>query len=347
MIPRLILVGGPGGSGASTCAAAAADSLCDEGLDVAVVCSDARFGASTLVTHQAVTVIETASTVPSWAEEVLDNWAVDQVLAAELAHDIGRSGLRSVWDLPQLLQDHDRVVLDLGSSIAGTMLALHRLDWVLGQVGPLHRGWLRATRPVTALAMGPAAIGRLGARRLDEAHQSVDELVQLLTSSESSALLTLGDGPRAVAKLADLAAGVTLSQVRIGAVLGQGVTDNRAWKTHPFARQSSALGIPAWESLSPGWSDRMAEAERESELEGTARAGDVTWRIPLPFNTFQDVEVEQWERNLIVDVAGFRRAFRLPSLLERHAARSAGVRHGILEVVLSPVETDAQRKAAQ
>ncbi len=319
MRPRLFLVGGPGGSGASTWAARVADDLAGrEGSSVAVVATDPVFGAGRLVTEPGCVPASAPAEIPDPLAAAARSWRVDPFVVDQL---LGRlDGLPVLWQLPDLLDRFDRVVVDAGSLLPKVLLTAHLLPWALDEVGPLHGGWLRATRPVTALAMGTGAIGRAGAEQLGRIVDRAAQLSELVLAPQTAVLLT---GDSAPSKQLHAAAGVSLAQARLGATLGE--------RDHPGLAQ-----VPAWTELEPGWPDRLASPGRDVEIHGTAKDGDLVWRIPLPFNSFQDVELEQSGTALVVGVHDHRRTFVLPSLFARHVARSARLRHGILEVTFEP-----------
>ncbi|MBC9957606.1 hypothetical protein [Yimella sp. cx-51] len=341
MTARLLIVGGAGGAGSSTRAARMADSLAADGARVGVAALDPHFGADGMVTRPGCVQVRVEPRVPDEVAAAADAWRVDPIVTARLIDDMTQRGLPLLWRLPELVSEHDHLVLDLGSALGRALLAVHQLRWYLGELGPLHAGWLRATRPVTALAMGSSVIGKAGSRQLAAVVEHLDVVADLIGGSGSAVVLVHGAGERASAKARLHASATFLAQVRLGAVVADSVAPD------DFLRaQLEGCGIPVWDELADGWVHRLADPGRGPSLTGDARDDEViSWRIPLPFNDFSEVDVEQSGRRLIVGVQGERRTFELPSSLQRHSASSASVRTGILEVLFDPIRPTQHRRS--
>lgn len=323
MIPRLLLVGGPGGSGSSTRAAEFADSWARDGHRVGVAAIDPTFGASGLTTEPGCVPVRVDAQLPGPLRVAARSWRVDPFVAEELVRRL--EGLPLLWQLPQLIERFDRVVVDAGSALGRMLLGAHLVPWLLTEAGPLHGGWLRATRPVTALAMGGSGLGRAGAEQLAGVTERAEELSQLVISPQTAVVLT---ADAAAAKVRHLGAAVSLAQARLGATVGTSERGKGA--------EQVLAGVPQWCDVEQGWEEQLADPARDVEIRGSAREGAVSWRIPLPYSSFEDVDLEQSGTRLVLGVHDHRRTFLLPSLLDRHVAQSAYLRHGILEVTFRP-----------
>lgn len=326
MSVRLLLVGGPGGAGSSTWAARMADWWAKSGASVAVLSLDEQFGAQSLTTHPGCRPVGGGMTVSSTLSCAMAAWGVDPFAVDLLRSGIGSSGLPALWRLPEALETHDRVVVDLGAAFGRTIVGVHQLPWLISAAGPLHSGWLRAARPVTALAMGASAIGKAGTTQLAELSERSTRLSDLVMSTDTAGVIVTAAQPHKVRRAAALA---TLAQLRVGAFVGPHYADG--------------LGTPTWAELTDDWEARLADRPRSVDVRGSARGGDVIWRISLPYNDFDEIDLQQSGARLALGMHGQWRTFALPSLLARHAARAASLRQGILEVTFSPETTDRTR----
>lgn len=327
MIPRLLLVGGPGGSGSSTWAARLADSWAEQGHRVAVTAVDPVFGAHRLVTHEGASPVRHQPQLPAALQSAARSWRFDPFVAQELLHRL--DGPAVLWQLPELLDRFDRVVVDAGATLGRLLLTAHALPWALDEAGPLHGGWLRATRPVTALAMGGAAIGKAGGEQLAAVTRRAEELSQVVISGETAVVVSSGAPAE---KVRHAAAAVSLAQARLGATVGAACDERLDGAPHA----PHLPHLPHWVDLPTGWDTDLADPDRDVEIRGGARGDEVLWRIPLPFNSFEEIDLEQSAARLVIGAHGHRRTFVLPSLLSRYVADRANLRHGILEVTFRP-----------
>lgn len=330
MSPRLLLVGGPGGSGSSTWAAALADDWAARGLSVGVVSLDPRFGAHTLTTHRDAVMVRPEVDLPEILSSAARSWGLDPFVVDQALALLSATGGPALWQLPRLLERFDRVVVDAGAQLSGLVLQAHRLPWLLSEAGPLHSGWLRATRPVIALAMGSSAIDKAGASRLAAVAEDAVRLSELVMSRATASVLCARNASP-TAKVRHHACALALAQCRLGAVVTAG--DDVVLCDGPRV-------IPMWSDLPRNWDEKLADPPRESSVRGDARDGAVTWELPLPFVDPAEVELEQSGNRLTVAVQESRRTFVLPSLLARHVATGATVRQGILGVTFEPTQPE-------
>ncbi|NHN55944.1 hypothetical protein G9U51_09170 [Calidifontibacter sp. DB0510] len=312
--PRLILVGGPGGAGSSTTAAALADILAASGAKVVVAAADSQFGAGAL-TGPDVQIWESGGAGGDRLAAALDGIGLDARLADLVAAAGDRSLLPLFTALPQLAGQTDHIVVDAGAAIAGLALAARSSGLAAGRVATLQRGWLRASRPVAALALDGLWPGADLLRRVPALQQTAAEVDDLLTA-DCVALLVPGGSPQGPAKADRLAAGLSLAQVP---------------------------AVTLVEDADP--IELLAAPRTPAEVSITETGDAITWRMPLPHIDFRGLTVDRDGDLLTLRAYGWHRVLVLPSALRRHHPSRARLAQGILEVTFRAARAAADEES--
>ncbi len=323
---QVVLVGGPGGAGSSTAAAALADSLASAGSTVAVRAADPEFGATTLVTDAVEILPAAVDLARDELASLVRGQVADLVLPAVQELTVG-GVVGALWDLPEQVagESFDHVVIDVGSGLRTLHSAVRPLRDATARAQGFGPGWARSARPLQALALGSASRSVDAVRALATRSDSVAAIVR-----SAATVVVHGSHPRADDRTRAMARAVVLGGGRLAAVHpapGADVGDS-------LRAELGAYGVPVLGAdLDPS---AFADPAREPELVGGPKDDLVVWRVPLPFNTIDDVEVDRVGDALVVSAGTARGLYDLPSLLSRYGAHGTRVRHGMLEVAFIP-----------
>ncbi|GAB3584782.1 ArsA family ATPase [Calidifontibacter terrae] len=323
----VILVGGPGGAGSSTAAARLADALAATGASVGVAGGDPEFGASTR-TGPGCVVLRPEPSAPSELHDLSRAYGVDGLIPA--LDELTSGGIAgAIWALTDQVDAGvlDHVVVDVGSALRSLHVTVRTLAGAASRAQGLNPGWLRSARPLGALGLAG-----LGGPRMAESARAVAARVDRLAA-------LIGDAPSVVIHSGDtraddrtraVARAVVLGSGRLGAVHGvpgEALRDRLRAYTVPVVTELDATLLPI-----------LADPPRQPVLSGGPKDPRVIWRVPLPFNEIDEVEVDRIGDSLMVRVGASRRLFNLPSLLARHTAHGTRVRQGMLEVAFTPTQ---------
>lgn len=317
MTGRLLLVGGPGGSGASTLAARIADAHAEAGSRVAVIDTDPEFGATRAVTQDVTRARPRAPRVDD-AQAFLARAGVDPDLVPALGESV--AGVLPWWGLPDLLVDHDLVVADVGSGLGTLHLHARSVELLAREVSAVAAGaaWSSWAR---ALGGRPRSVQQRLAGFAARARTRIDGLA----ASGTAVVVVAAPGELGAAKTRAVCRGVALGGGRLATVVGEvtGALDDEL-RAHGIESRDP-LDVPVGTVFRP-------------RLHGSPGDDRVRWQLPVPFCDEDSIDVAIGGDLLSVTVAGRSVLHRLPGLLSRYTARGTRVRQGILEVAFTTTE---------
>lgn len=326
----VVLVGGSATADCSTVAADLADSLARTGATVGVADGDPEFGAGSLLREPGCVVLHPGAAARSELHDLTRAYGVERVLPA--LDELTSGGIAgAIWALPDQVAAGvlDHVIVDVAAALRSLHVTLRALAAATNNAQGLNPGWLRAVRPLGAHAL--AGVGGVAMAQSARAVATrVDRLVRLVCDAPA-VIVHAGDSRRDERTRA-VARAIVLGGGRLGAVHGAPGTR--------LSDQLRAYGVPVVAEVSPHLLSLSTSVgpPREPELVGGPKDDRVIWRIPLPFNEIDDIEVDRVGDALLVQVGASRRIFELPSLLTRHTAHGTRVRQGMLEVAFAPTQ---------
>ncbi|HWC20735.1 MAG TPA: hypothetical protein VG502_00420 [Flexivirga sp.] len=318
MAPRVLLVVGPGGAGASTTAARVADEFAANGSGVTVLDDDPYDGAGARCRESSVLHATAHDTDGGdGARRVLEALGASADLIDPLRHTATASALKLLWSIPVGLPADHLVVIDSGT--AGPELArlARTLPGTLLRLSRLGTGWLRTSRPLLA-ALGGRRSGPALLEQLQSAAQRARGIRHDVCGGSGGALLVAGDE----GKTARLGVGVGLSGVRVRGVIGlDGASD-------------VLPGVPRLAQK-----DMLAGLEQDGQpplrIQPDAAEG-YRMRMPLPLSDFRDLKIHWSGHSLTLSACGHQSLLELPSALQRCRPSGARLRDGMLDIAFRP-----------
>lgn len=318
MTPRVLLVAGPGGAGASTTAAHIADRHAAAGRSVTVLDDDPYDGASARCRHTSVLRRSEQDRSGDGARQVLEALGGSPDVLDPLRDTATAAALRLLWSIPLDRPTDHLVVIDAGASAPEMARIARTLPGTLMRLSRLGTGWLRTSRPLLA-AIG----GRRSAPALLEQLQSAAQRARGIRNAmcgASGGALVVGGEP---GKTARVGIGIALSGVRVRGVIG-------------LAEDDSAVlpGVP-----------RLAQDNLEGELDRDEEAplriqpdegSGYHMRMPLPLSDFRELKLHWAGHSLTLKACGHRSMLELPSALQRCHPSGARLRDGMLDVAFRP-----------
>ncbi|TWP36982.1 ArsA family ATPase [Leekyejoonella antrihumi] len=341
MLPRLVLVGGAGGAGASTCAAGIAAAYAADGRRVSLATLDGCAGAGDLVSEATVSRLGAGAPRPdlSAARGAMDLAGLDPRLIDELGGLPGRELVGVLWALADA-PEHDLVVIDAGARVVDLVQLAGMLPWFVQGVLPAQRGWLTATRPLLAAAVGRRWPGPDTADALRAVYEATVRARDRLLGGTTATVLVMGDDASARAKTRWLARGLSLHDAyprvvarRQGSTFGVSpvLPDVPVWDLPATADDTVQCGVS-------GLPDLTAPPDRARDIRADGQ--DMLWRMALPLIDSQNLRLTQEGDDLVLEAHGHRRLVGLPTALRRCRPAGALLRHGILEVRFRPTQQE-------
>lgn len=319
MVPGVLLVGGPGGAGASTTAARIADQLAATGRGVTVLDDDPYDGATARCREPAVLGPTAHRTQHLGAEQVLEVLGGTADLIEPLRHTLTAASLKLLWSIPLDLPAGHLVVIDSGASAPELARLARTLPAVLLRLSRLGSGWLRTSRPLLA-AIGGRRSGPAVLAELQSAAQRARGIRNALCGVSGGALLVAGE----TSKTARLGVGVGLCGVRVRAV--SGLTDDS---------RDVLPGVPRLASQ-----DLLACLDQAGEAPLQIHPDDETegyrMRMSLPLSNFRHLKLRWSGHSLTLAACGHESLLELPSALQRCHPSGARLRDGMLDVAFRP-----------
>lgn len=340
---RTLLFTGPGGSGTSTLAAAAAVRAARAGRrTVLLACRLPPVAELDAVPGLTVTVVDPQASLDRLWQGAVD--ALTPLLPALTLPPAGSGPvLPGTADLAFLAElagtDADLVVVDAGPiESATTLLALPTtLRWWLDQLLPPGVRALGAVR-TAAVTSGMARRGPVDAALA--AVPVVEGLLardRLADPSQTAVCLVARAGGDAPVRLRAAATSLALQGLRVSAVLARTLPADGAgpWWAQRTADQDAALAafadiapVSVVDECATGPDDAAAAVAVLAGFElptagGFAAPGagrsEGGWRltVPMPFAGRAEVDLTRWEDDLVLTVGGTRRCLRLDALLRR------------------------------
>lgn len=326
MAPRVLLVAGPGGAGASTVAAALADRLAADGRAVTVLDDDPYDGAGARCRQ--------ASVVRGPEHQEADRHALSAVwdslgAAAELLDPLRQtltaSTLQLLWSLPLDHGADHTVIVDSGTRGPELARLARTLPGTLLRMSRLVPAWLRGGRPVLS-AIGVARPHAVLLTHLQEAARRSRALRHAVCGASGGALLVAGEA----AKTARLGVGIALSGVHLRGVVGLGDDVDDALLPGVPRLRADASPPTLWTDT--GLPVRI---EPEHSTEG------YRLRMLLPLHDFRQLRLRWAGHSVTLSACGHRSVLELPSALQRCHPSSARLRDGMLDVAFSPIRAGA------
>lgn len=325
MVPRVLLVAGPGGAGSSTTAALLADHLAGDGHEVTVLDSDPYDGAGARCVDSSVRRSPARRDDDSGAGGLLEALGDSAELVESVRDTITAASLRLLWSIPLDAGPQHTVVIDAGSSGPELARLARTLPPTMLRLSRFGTGWLRTARPLLAAVGGrrprPALL-----TQLHDASRRARAIRNAVCGGSGGAVLVAGDS----GKTARLGVGVGLSGVRVRGVIGLEGHANR-------------LLLPGVQRLEAATElfDREWDAELPLRITSDATTEGYRMRMPLPLSDFRDLKLRWADHSLTVTACGHRSVLDLPSALQRCRPSNARLRDGMLEVVFRPIRAGA------
>lgn len=319
MAPRVLLVAGPGGAGASTTAAHVADQFAATGCGVTVLDDDPYDGAGARCREPSVLRAAAHDTGGDGAGRVLEALGDSAELLEPLRHTATAASLKLLWSIPVDLPADHLVVIDAGANAPDLARLARTLPGTLLRLSRLGTRWLRTSRPLLA-AIGGRRSGPAMLAQLQTAAQRARGIRNALCGASGGALLVAGDE----GKTARLGVGVGLSGVLVRGVTG---LDDCSGDLLP--------GVPR-----PASKELLAELQRSTEPPLRIRPDDATegyrMRMSLPLSDFRDLKLHWSAPSLTLSACGHQSLLELPSALQRCHPSGARLRDGMLDVAFRP-----------
>lgn len=308
--------------------------------------------------------------VRDWLVEVLVAGGANRLQAGELVLLPGMDELFSLLDVQAHVDagSHDLVVVDCAPT--AETLRLLALPEALAfyterLLGP-SRHLARLVRPVSSTVAGVPVPGEQVFSTVDHVQARLGRVQFLLTDpARTSVRLVLTPERMVIAESMRTATALSLFGHRIDAVVVNRVLDEVTDPASPLAawheRQREELHAvdhafgpwrrlhAPWQSVPPLGPQALADFGRSlyggvdpgghlSHVAGitvdTEGGGEVVLRVPLPFVARDEVDLHRRGCELHVRVGAVKRVVALPVSLADHEVVSAGMRDGVLQVLL-------------
>ncbi|TWE13012.1 ArsA family ATPase [Rudaeicoccus suwonensis] len=344
MPPTIVLVGGTGGSGVSTYAAAIARAGQLAGRTVTVVDLDPAYGAAAKTSfvesdrpaHHLAEQPEDGERFAGGLAALLDAFGIDPRLGGELATTTTAAQLRLLWSVP--VADDRLVVIDAGPAVAELARLIMTLPWICSRLGEAGPGWLATARPLLAAALGRSRSMPDLTAGLQVAGSRATALRAAVAGTTGGCVLVGGQG--AVGKLRGLAVGVALAGVPIRALAGR-PGDRDALVTTAGSVDVVTVG-DADAEITPATYNTLVRPTAHSVTVSPVGDGYV-WRMSLPLLSFHELDLKRVDDDLVLRAAGHQVLKPLPSALRRCHPTRARLRDGMLEVAFDPMTAGAHR----
>ena len=367
---RTLLFTGPGGSGSTTLAAAAALRAAHSGRRTLLLCRERpRVAGLDAVAGLTVEVVDAQAAVE-------EGWNAAAAGLADLVPQVALPPASSVVPLPGVVDlavlaslaraEADVVVLDAGPlSSATALLALPgALRWWLDQLLPPQMRVLAAVRTAGVrtgtVRRGPVDVALAGVPALER----LLDRIALTDPATTEVILVAAPRPSAVAALRTATTTLALHGHLPRTVLVRVPPDDGPGDWWAQRRAERRVALAALGSVAPVHRvpEQATEPENvpallrllpETALRPAETAGPGTdavpervgggWRLcmPLPFAERAAVQATRWGDDLVISVGGARRTLRLDALLRRCAVTGgrlagAGSAAARLEVTFAP-----------
>lgn len=361
---RILLVTGKGGGGTTTIAAASATVLADAGHRTVLLSSDGDVAAGLAGTSVRVIVPAGQATLERWWPTV-SPWldlplqrlgsALPAVDALAVPAGSGVLALLAVLVDTAGQDDADVLVVDAGptSSAIALLSVPDAARRALGALIPLQHRLIGGVRGAVAFAAFQSARARL--RSVGEILTDPTSVSARLVMVPEAAALTAARRARAVLALHGVGVdGLVVNRVPppggdglIGTLARQS-TDVQADAAHRFADiaihridlRAGGTETPAALRAIGGQAGAADESPvpRTSLPPPSVSATDdgYVYEIQLPGAVRDEVAVSRVGEELLLSVAGYRRALALPSGLRRCTVTGAGCTDGVLRVRFAP-----------
>lgn len=323
MAPRVLLVAGPGGAGASTTAAHVADQAAAQDHGVTVLDDDPYDGAGARCREASVLRAGPHSQGDD-GRGVLEALGGTAELLDPLRQTTTASVLKLLWSIPVDLPADHLVVIDSGANAPELARLARTLPGTLLHLSRLGTGWLRTSRPLLA-AMGGRRSGPALLAQLRAAAQRARGIRNAVCGASGGALLVAGEEK----KTARIGIGVGLSGVRVRGVTG---LDD--------ASRALLPGVPRLSLKKPLPGGRW-DVELPLRIDPDDATQGYNMRMPLPLSDFRELKLHWSGHTLTLAACGHQSLLELPSALQRCHPSGAQLRDGMLDVAFRPNPTGA------
>ncbi len=331
------MVAGAGGAGSSTFAARLALGYAARGRPVVLIGADPVEDATSMIKKStgSLRLVSSSQELPGRTPALgplLDLVGLDPRLAQELGLLSEASGARLLCHLATNVRPHETVVIDAGRDGVDLVRLAGAAPWILQRLAPAQRGWLGASRPLLAGALGARWPGAGLTRAVQEAGRHAAAAGELLLGQGSATVVVAGTAP--VAKGRRFVVGLGLNAAPVTAVLS--------------VEPDAVPGVAGWVSgvdtdVSIDELDRHARVSRNGDISWERAGESFVWRMPLPGVRPGELSLSMILDDLVLNALGHRSVMTMPTVLRRCAPQDARVGDGVLTVRFTPVGQDETR----